>query len=293
MSAAVGFAEVAVCAAVEAAQAAGITTDTPELLRLGERAVLTLADGRVIARVERGADRYETAAREVAVARWLDREGIRVGHPLGGEQPYRVRGTVVTLWEKVDGEWTVPAELAAILVRLHRLAPPPSLCLPTLDPFDRTDERIAGAALAPAYRDTLRGIAEQLRGEYEQVRPVLPRCVVHGDANIGNVLATPDGVVLFDLDGVCRGPAEWDLVLTALYRDLGWHTDAEYAAFCDVYGFDVTVWDGYAVFKRIRELRMVSWLAQKAGENPRIDEEIHRRITDLADPSRPRHWHPY
>ncbi|WP_248591012.1 hypothetical protein [Thermobifida alba] len=30
-----------------------------------------------------------------------------------------------------------------------------------------------------------------------------------------------------------------------------------------------------------------------AGENPRIDEEIHRRITDLADPSRPRHWHPY
>ncbi|MEY9211572.1 Ser/Thr protein kinase RdoA (MazF antagonist) [Thermobifida halotolerans] len=272
---------------------AGITTDTPELLRLGERAVLTLADGRVIARVERGADRYETAAREVAVARWLDREGVRVGRPLGGEQPYRVRGTVVTLWEKVDGKWTVPAELAAILARLHRLAPPPLLCLPDLDPFDRTDERIAHAALAPAHKDTLRRIAEQLRGEYEQVRPVLSRCVIHGDANIGNVLATPDGVVLFDLDGVCLGPPEWDLVLTALYRDLGWHTDTEYAAFCDVYGFDVNAWDGYAVFKRIRELRMVSWLAQKAGESPRIDEEIHRRIADLADPSRPRHWHPY
>lgn len=271
-----------------------IPPQEPELIRAGERAVFRLDGGRVIARVERSADRTTEAAREVRAARWLADQGIPVSRPLPGAQPVPAEDTVVTLWEAVDGEWTVPRELAVLLRSLHRLAPPSGLDLPDLDPFDRIRERIDTAPrLTGPQRDQLHRVHHDLAQRLPTARPVLGRRVIHGDANIGNVLATDHGVVLFDLDGICWGPPEWDLVLTALYRDLGWHTDAEYADFCDTYGFDVTAWDGYPLHKAVRELRMTTWLAQKGGESPEIDAEIDRRVTDLGDPERPRSWHPY
>jgi thiamine kinase-like enzyme len=236
----------------------------------------------------------EEADREVRAARWLADQGIPVSEPLPGDQPVLAEDTAVTFWEAVDGEWTVPKDLAVLLRALHHLTPPPTLRLPELDPFDRIGERIDSAPrLSAPQRDTLQRVHRDLAHHVDSVEPVLGRHVIHGDANIGNVLATDHGTVLFDLDGICWGPPEWDLVLTALYRDLGWHTDAEYADFCTAYGFDVTAWDGYPLYKAVRELRMTTWLAQKAGESPEIDAEIDQRITDLADPERPRSWRPY
>ncbi|MEU1717760.1 phosphotransferase enzyme family protein [Nocardiopsis dassonvillei] len=270
------------------------TGSPPELVRIGERAVYRLCDGGVIARVERSADRREEADREVRAARWLAEQSLPVTRPLSGKQPVLAEGLLVTLWEGVQGEWTVPRELARLLRTLHHLTPPPSLGLPDLDPFHRVAERIDTApGLDTAQRDLLRTHQQDLAARWPTVTPALGTHVIHGDANIGNVLATPQGVVLFDLDGICWGPPEWDLVLTALYRDLDWHTDTEYADFCDVYGFDVTSWDGYPLYKQVRELRMITWLAQKGGESPEIDAEIARRIADLAEPRRQRTWNPY
>ena len=265
-----------------------------ELIRMGERAVFRLCEGAVIARVERSAARWAEADREVRAARWLTERGLPVNRPLPGEQPVLAEDTAVTLWEGIQGEWTVPRELAGLLHTLHGLTPPPTLDLPELDPFDRVAERIDIApGLNPTQRDRLREAHRDLATRLPATKPVLGTHVIHGDANIGNVLATPNGVVLFDLDGICWGPPEWDLVLTALYRDLGWHSEAEYTDFCEAYGFDVTAWEGYPLYKQIRELRMTTWLAQKRGESPEIDAEIDRRVNDLADTRRPREWHPY
>ena len=292
------FAERAVRAVHTAAHVLGVPEtsvhDGPELIRMGERAVFRLRGGAVIARVERSAARWAEADREVRAARWLTERGLPVNRPLPGEQPVLAEGTVVTLWEGVQGAWTVPRELAGLLHALHGLTPPPALGLPELDPFDRVAERIDTApGLSPNQRDQLREAHRDLATRLPTTKPVLGTHVIHGDANIGNVLATPHGVVLFDLDGICWGPPEWDLVLTALYRDLGWHSEAEYADFCEAYGFDVTAWEGYPLYKQIRELRMTTWIAQKGRENPEIDAEIDRRISDLADPRRPREWNPY
>jgi Ser/Thr protein kinase RdoA (MazF antagonist) len=292
------FPQHAACAVSAAAQALGVPTSKtdslPELVRLGERAVFRLCGGDVIARVERSADRWEEADREVRAARWLAGQSFPVTRPLPGKQPVLAEDLVVTLWEAVQGEWTVPRELARLLRTLHRLIPPPSLGLPDLDPFHRVAERIDTApGLDTTQRALLRAHHRDLVARWPTVTPVLGTHVIHGDAHIGNVLATDHGVVLFDLGGICWGPPEWDLTLTALYRDLGWHTDAEYAAFCDAYGFDVTAWDGYPLYKAVRELCMTTWLAQKGGENPAIDTEIDRRVSDLAEPGRPRSWNPY
>ncbi|OLT25341.1 aminoglycoside phosphotransferase [Nocardiopsis sp. CNR-923] len=289
------FAKRATRAVHTAAHTLGIASPgAPELIRAGERAVFRLGGGTVIGRVERSTARWQEADREVRAARWLADQGLPVSAPLPGDQPLLVEDTAVTFWQGVDGEWTVPKELAVLLRTLHHLTPPRALHLPELDPFDRVLDRIdAAPRLTTAQRDQLHAVHHDLATRLPAVTPVLGRHVIHGDANIGNVLATDHGVVLFDLDGICWGPPEWDLVLTALYRDLGWHTEAEYADFCDAYGFDVATWDGYPLYKAIRELRMTTWLAQKGGESPEIDAEIAQRITDLAHPEHPRTWHPY
>lgn len=295
MSRAASFAEIAVEASREAARRAGLCLEVPELVRVGDRAVLRLDGGRVIARVGRSLDLLEAAEREVDVARWLDAAGISVTRPLEGDQPQVVACLPVSLWHAVEGEWTVPAELAVLLRHLHALTPPPELALPELDPFEHVYERIEAApAISVSERLTLRSVADRVREELRGVEYVLGRSVLHGDANIGNVLKTPDGeAVLFDLGGVCWGPPEWDLAITAVYRDLDWHTAAEYEAFCRVYGFDVAAWPGYPALRAVKELRMTCWLSQKAGDEEKVAEEVRLRIDDLAEPGRPRRWHPY
>lgn len=109
------------------------------------------------------------------------------------------------------------------------------------------------------------------------------------------IIRTSDGqAVLIDLDGFAIGPPEWDLTLTAVYYDrMGWHTAEEYAAFTDAYGFDVMAWPGYPVLRDIRELIMVTWLAQNTGESHEIAGEVAKRIADLRRGDGRRDWAPY
>ncbi|WP_460302027.1 phosphotransferase enzyme family protein [Actinocorallia aurea] len=289
------FGEASRSAVREAARRTGLKLEGLELLRLGERAVYRLDGGHVVARVGRPRDAGTMARREVEVARWLTAEGLPVVRPLAGEQPLIAHGLFVSLWENVEGDWTRPAALARALRELHGLKPPAALDLPDFDPLRQISEGIEAAkGLSAAERGVLRAEVERVSAALPQVDLRMPRSVIHGDANIGNILLRPDGVaVLFDLGGACWGPPEWDLVTTAVYRDLGWHTDDEYAEFCEVYGFDVSEIAGFPVLKSLQELRMTTWLAQKDGESPAITEEIRQRVADLQNPDAPRNWHPY
>jgi hypothetical protein len=88
--------------------------------------------------------------------------------------------------------------------------------------------------------------------------------------------------VLIDLDGFAVGPREWDLVLTAMYFErFGWHTEEEYREFVAGYGFDVMSWPGYTLLRDVRELIMVTWLAQNSWHLPEIAAEVSKRLADL------------
>src|SRR5712664_1588555 len=89
MSRSVSFADVAGEAAREAARRAGVLDGDLELVRVGERAVLRLDGGRVIARAARGLDRFDAVRLEVEVARWLTSEGMPVTVPY--RRPFRWR----------------------------------------------------------------------------------------------------------------------------------------------------------------------------------------------------------
>ncbi|MGP4087046.1 hypothetical protein [Streptomyces sp. KR55] len=63
-------------------------------------------------------------------------------------------------------------------------------------------------------------------------------------------------------------------------------------AFCDLYGYDLTAWDGYDILAGARELRMVTYAAQHAASNPEWREQAQHRVDCLRGRCgpRPRHW---
>ncbi len=279
--------------------AAGVGAEGAELLRLGENAIYRLRSMSLVVRIARTADYLPDIETEVAVARWLESvefPAVRLAGP--DVQPVVADGRVVTFWELVTERavYGTVAELAALLRRLHDLEPPSTPVLPELRPFGRVELRIARAGLSEDDRRFLRDRLADLRARYAALEFVLPSGPVHGDANVGNILRRQaDGVaVLIDLDGFAAGPREWDLVLTAMYfQRFGWHTAQEYAAFAEIYGFDVMSWPGYPVLADIRELTMVTWLAQNACESPEIATEVAKRVADLRSGAGHRDWAPF
>jgi hypothetical protein len=71
---------------------------------------------------------------------------------------------------------------------------------------------------------------------------------------------------------------------------LGWLPAEDYAAFVEAYGYDVTRAPAFDLLRAVRELRMTSWIAQKAAESPAMAAQVSHRIATLADPGLPRHW---
>ncbi|MGK4583988.1 phosphotransferase enzyme family protein [Kitasatospora sp. HPMI-4] len=267
-----------------------------EPMRLGENEIWRLAHG-IVARISR-TGQSDAAAREIAVARWLNALGLPAVRPLDGiPGPVEVDGRPVTFWHRLPPHrpaWA--AELALILRRLHSLPrPPESLRLTRLDPFVRLAERIDGATtLAGSERSWLRHRLAGLNAAWSAGPPPgLPETVVHGDAWGGNVAVTSDAAYLLDFERTGLGPPEWDLVSTAVdHRTFGLLTDAEYAAFCTAYGCDVTDWPGYPLLSSVRELRAVCYALQHAAADPpRHREQAHHRLACLQGRRGPRPWH--
>ncbi|WP_406006755.1 aminoglycoside phosphotransferase family protein [Streptomyces sp. NBC_00637] len=271
----------------EACEKAGLDSTGAELLRLGSNAVYRLASLPIIVRIARDRAVLAEMERAVGVARWLgtiDFPATRV--PAAVTQPVLVRGLVVTFWESVQEheEYATVGELADLLRRLHWLEEPESLGLPYFDPMAKLSASLDGLhAVSAEDRSFLEERAAKLAKEYDRLDFVLPFGLIHGDANIGNVLRHRDGhAVLIDLDGFTLAPREWDLILTALYYDrYGWHTKAEYAEFVHRYGFDLMNWPGYETLADLRELMMVAWLGHQVGTSERSATEFARRMRSL------------
>lgn len=282
----------------QACAAAGIDADGARLLRVGSNAVYRLKPP-VIVRVSRPGADADQVRRTVAVARWLESVDYPAVRAVDIDQPITVDRHLITFWEAVsdDGDqYASTAEVAEVLVRLHSLTAPDYLRLPELAPFANAPRRIeTNTWLNPEDRAFLITMLPQMRAAYDGLEFTLPPGVIHGDANVGNVLRDRHGnPVVIDLDGFAVGPREWDLALTAIYYDsFGWHTREEYEDFVRVYGFDIMQWPGYPVMRAVREFLMVTWVIQKAAENNQVAAEARKRISALRTGASRRDWQPY
>jgi aminoglycoside phosphotransferase (APT) family kinase protein len=275
-----------------------LSSDDARLMRLGSNAVFHLS-APIVARVARKGADVEEAFRTVAVARWLESVGYPAVRAIDVDQPIILDGHAVTFWKSVsiDGEqYATVAEVAEVLARLHRLEAPADLELPDLDPFENAAPRISvNDWLSSDDREFLTQQLTKLQRQYAGLEFVLSPGVIHGDANIGNVLRDADGhPVVIDLDGFSVGPREWDLIQTAIFYDsFGWHTRDEYETFVRVYGFDIMRWSGYPVMRAVREFLMVTWIIQQASGNERAAAEATKRIRALRTSASRKDWGPY
>ncbi|WP_040779832.1 phosphotransferase family protein [Nocardia pneumoniae] len=272
---------------------AGVDPADAELLRLGENAIYRLPGGTVVRISQLG--QRTAALREVLVAQWLETSGIDAVQVVPCiQQPVDVEGRSVTFWRELPPHHHgTPAQLAGALKQLHALAPPASFDLGKLAPFVRLDERIDNANFLPD--DDQRWMREHLadlRQRWERLPTGLPWCVIHGDAWVGNVVATDDGrVIVLDLERTSVGPPEWDLVHTAIkWTSFGWISAKQYGEFCDVYGYDVTAWEGFELLRDIREFRMTTMAVQVATIDPRWREQAGHRLACIRGQAGNRPW---
>lgn len=117
---------------------------------------------------------------------------------------------------------------------------------------------------------------------------------MHGDAHRKNLQQShgQGPAVLLDLERVSLGAREWDVVVPAVYRRVGWYTEAEYEQFVRAYGWDIRTWHGYEILAAARELRMVAWLSSRTSREPRLLPEARRRIESIRDASSHKRWTP-
>jgi aminoglycoside phosphotransferase len=267
-----------------------------QLIRLGENAVFRLQGGDVVARVGRSPAKMPMAKRQIMVARWLAANDVSSIRPLDVSQPALARGRVVTFWESADEvvRYGSARELGLILKRLHRLPIPRDADLPTLTPFTTARARIAAVPISDSDRTYLEDRCATLESAYARLTFSRPDVVLHGDANVGNlILDRDDQALLSDLDSFCVGPPEWDLALTAMfYQRFGWHDRTEYDEFVAAYGEDVLQWEGFDVLADVREVLMVSWLAQNA-HTEHVAVELTKRLDDMRDGKPRTGWSPF
>jgi Ser/Thr protein kinase RdoA (MazF antagonist) len=263
----------------------GLDAVGAELIRLGENALFRLPAAGVVVRVARTMAHWDDSVKEANVSRWLAEHAYPAARLAEVPQPLEVDGHPVTFWREVpgrDGTEGDAALLGVLLRRLHGLPAPTGFRLPPVALLGRVEPRIKNSEIPAGDKGFLLGACERLRAEAARLSFVLPAGPIHGDAHVANLIVTEDGPVLIDLERFAWGQPEWDLSMTATeYRTAGWWTDAQYQAFVDAYGFDVTAWDGFDVLRRVHELKMTTWIMQNVGVSSAIAAEYERRMTTL------------
>ncbi len=277
------FAERAVALAAEAARAIGADAGGASLLRLASAAHVELPRAGLVARIERPEAGWAVAA-QLFAARFFEERGIRAARLVAAEsQPFVLDGGIVTLWRRLRilPDACDAALLGRVARRLHAAgAVPPQA--PDLDPFAPIPawlERAAAAGPVPEI-DLLWRRLEQLRASWPEAiaGDPLGTVFVHGDLHADNVLLTPDGPTLVDLEMAGRGPAGWDLVpqLVALRRHGG--RESDYRAFCEAYGAYLPDSPAAALLRQVYEFHVVAWALGHRGDSPAMAAEATVRL---------------
>ncbi|MFC8850691.1 MULTISPECIES: phosphotransferase [unclassified Micromonospora] len=278
-----------------------------------------------VIRLAAGAHAMTLARRVVSVAACLERLGMPTVRLATGvaAQPIVSGDWVATVWQHVPtvGDEPKPVDLAAPLRALHGIGQI-DLALPVWSPIEKFRRRIDAAAVLPPESaaeleqwsmaefgiraaDLLRDLhrrCDVLEEDLDRAVWRLPPGIIHGDAHTGNVLlpaAGQDGAsrpqpMLCDLDGICIGPREWDLVPTAHGVVRFGRSPADYQDFVDSYGVDITESAGcWPVLRRVRELQLVTSTIDALAGRPEVAHELAHRLRSLFTEDLRAIWHRY
>jgi len=277
----------------------GLPTGDAELVKFTNNAVVRLPRAAAVLRIAGSEEVRAKVPVVVATARWLEALGLPAVRLLPGvPQPVEVAGHVVTLWRAVERGEAQPSAggLAAILRRWHAVdSAPPALPEWNLAAFvrGRIDEAVGVPDDDLAFlREELARVEGVLAG-LPDVDPLVPPGALHGDAFLGNVVASPAGPVICDFDGVSIGPREWDLVPVAVGALRFDYTAGLHESFVRTYGVDVTTWAGFPALRSLRELQLVTSVLPTLEANPALRPQWRVRLDSLRRRDESVRWTPY
>ncbi len=184
--------------------------------------------------------------------------------------PVVTEAGTVTLWPWAAGVGTSSwPEIGHAIRRFHDLELPGGPLLRPWSPLRRTEvqmERYLHSPGAdPDAAALMLGARAQLLSQVSTITSDLGYGVLHGDVHPGNVVLV-DGVTTFiDLDMVCWGPKEYDLVGAAMRLRNGEIDEEMYGDFCDAYGYDVRRWSHLQLVEEIVDLGTATFLMGEDG----------------------------
>jgi hypothetical protein len=263
---------------------------TPEILADRSNLVLALAPHALVARVAMATSMVRVGmawlAREVELARFLAARGGAVTEPAEAIDagPHERGGLVISFWrreallELADG-----GEAGARLAALHR----------SLRSYDRPLPQWGGWNEARAVVPRARGVfTDDERARFDAAWERAERIVeeapartasfqpVHGDAHLGNVLATPRGALWTDWEDAFVGPIEYDLACLRSRLELFGEDRAQIEAACRSYDhpFDEAL---LADLTLVRNLQVIPWLAVFAERDATLLPRMRARLAAL------------
>lgn len=261
----------------------GLADAAPTLI--ADKSNMVLAVGPIVARVAMATSMVRVGMawlrREVDLSRFLASRDVGVTRPIAG--PFERDGFVISFWEaeKVHGS-PDPTAAGAELRRAHLALASYAGELPRWGGFEEARQIRDRAMKAMSAEERLayeRGweraerIVEESRARTASFQPV------HGDAHIGNVLATARGVLWTDWEDAFLGPVEHDLACLRSRADLfGEHVE-EINAMCKAYGdYDADLVRDLGV---VRNVQVIPWLAVFAERDASLLPRMRARIGKL------------
>jgi aminoglycoside phosphotransferase (APT) family kinase protein len=277
----------------DACRQAGLDPTGAQLVAYSSNAVFRLVEP-VIVRIDLKAEAAKRKS-QVDVATWLANADAPIARLVPTiPQPIIGNGWTATFWQALT-RFPKPngGALASALLAFHQLPNPGNLLLwsqfsKMTAVLDNADDRLPADHIA-----WLRQAWRQVREECAELVKHLPHGVIHGDAHTGNIVRDHNGsAVLCDLDDVCYGPLDWDLVPTAV-GTLRFDFPTMHEEFVAVYGRDVTTTPGWPVLRRLRELDMVTDVISDLHNRPAFRTQWDHRLDTLRSGDQEAKWTPY
>ncbi|MES2475543.1 MAG: aminoglycoside phosphotransferase family protein [Verrucomicrobiota bacterium] len=207
-----------ILAAQEVAATAGALIDRYDILQNGSTLVVRLSET-LVARVvtDTGGARDGTAwfERETKLASHLAAHGAPVipPHPELPPGPYLQRGFPINFWQfvtRVDAT-ALPVEAGSTLHHCHRLLRDFPGELPFLGILTESMDLLETLARQEKFSPTVTALLQRRLAESIDLLRNFPHQPIHGDAHLGNLMNTTDGLLWTDWEDGFLGPVEWDL----------------------------------------------------------------------------------